>query len=305
MKKNIWRILFWGLILILCITLGTVGYLENRRKNDEAGIVLNRIKNILDNSYIINRYKEANTEININVNKNKLFISFSSVTEDEYVYVLENNILSTKYNKNDSAGRDILMAVTDSIAVLNGEASDQVYSIFQNNKIDNFTIDEGIEITYNLNSVEVLLNTNVAVTPRVSVNQVSYFLYEDFSEEEKENYDLIKTKGNIIFIRENENEFAIAEIGSISNDAKESLKNIIIYFYGTEYSNRLDNVDFTNKTDYKDELIEILFNPDENEIESDHIATLIGNMSIPENGGHASDDDVTNYELLRVKINIE
>ena len=149
------------------------------------------------------------------------------------------------------------------------------------------------------------MNTNVAVTPRVSVNQVSYFLYEDFSEEEKENYDLIKTKGNIIFIRENENEFAIGEIGSISNDAKESLKNIIIYFYGTEYSNRLDNVDFTNKTDYKDELIEILFNPDENEIESDHISTLIGNMSIPENGGHASDDDVTNYELLRVKINIE
>ena len=33
MKKNIWRILFWGIILLLCMTLGIVGFLENRRIN--------------------------------------------------------------------------------------------------------------------------------------------------------------------------------------------------------------------------------------------------------------------------------
>ena len=305
MKKNIWRILFWGLILIICLTLGTVGYLENRRINDEAEVLLNKIKTILNDSYIINKYEESNIEININVKGNKLTITFSGSTEKDYVYSLKNNVLNTQYSKNDMTGREMLIAVTDSIAVLNGESSNQVYSIFQNNSIDNYTFDEGIKITYNMSTTDVILNTNVAVTPHVTETQISYFLYEDFSEEEKENYNLIKTKGNLIFIRENETEFALAEINALSNDAKESLKNIIIYFYGTEYSNKLSNVDFDNKTDYEDELIKIMFNPEENEYESNNIPNLVNNISTPETDENDSNNTTNSYEFIRVKINIE
>ena len=305
MKKNIWRILFWGLILLICLTLGTVGYLENRRINNEAEVLLNKIKTILNDSYIINKYEESNIKIDINVKGNKLTITFSGSTEKDYVYNLKDNVLSTQYNKNDTTGREMLIAVTDSIAVLNGESSNQVYSIFQNNSIDNYTFDEGIKITYNMSTTDVILNTNVAVTPHVTETQISYFLYEDFSEEEKENYNLIKTKGNLIFIRENETEFALAEINALSNDAKESLKNIIIYFYGTEYSNKLSNVDFDNKTDYEDELIEIMFNPEENEYESNNIPNLVNNISTPETDENDSNNTTNSYEFIRVKINIE
>lgn len=305
MKKNIWRILFWGLILLICLTLGTVGYLENRRINDEAEVLLNKIKTILNDSYIINKYEESNIEININVKGNKLTITFSGSTEKDYVYSLKNNVLNTQYSKNDMIGREMLIAVTDSIAVLNGESSNQVYSIFQNNSIDNYTFDEGIKITYNMSTTDVILNTNVAVTPHVTETQISYFLYEDFSEEEKENYNLIKTKGNLIFIRENETEFALAEINALSNDAKESLKNIIIYFYGTEYSNKLENVDFETKTDYEDELIKIMFNPEENEYESNNIPNLVNNISTPETDENDSNNTTNSYEFIRVKINIE
>lgn len=305
MKKNIWRILFWGLILLICLTLGTVGYLENRRINNEAEVLLNKIKTILDDSYIINKYEESNIKIDINVKGNKLTITFSGSTEKDYVYNLKDNVLSTQYNKNDTTGREMLIAVTDSIAVLNGESSNQVYSIFQNNSIDNYTFDEGIKITYNMSTTDVILNTNVAVTPHVTETQISYFLYEDFSEEEKENYNLIKTKGNLIFIRENETEFALAEINALSNDAKESLKNIIIYFYGTEYSNKLSNVDFDNKTDYEDELIKIMFNPEENEYESNNIPNLVNNISTPETDENDSNNTTNSYEFIRVKINIE
>lgn len=305
MKKNIWRILFWGLILLICLTLGTVGYLENRRINNEAEELLNKIKTILNDSYIINKYEESNIKIDINVKGNKLTITFSGSTEKDYVYNLKDNVLSTQYNKNDTTGREMLIAVTDSIAVLNGESSNQVYSIFQNNSIDNYTFDEGIKITYNMSTTDVILNTNVAVTPHVTETQISYFLYEDFSEEEKENYNLIKTKGNLIFIRENETEFALAEINALSNDAKESLKNIIIYFYGTEYSNKLSNVDFDNKTDYEDELIKIMFNPEENEYESNNIPNLVNNISTPETDENDSNNTTNSYEFIRVKINIE
>lgn len=305
MKKNIWRILFWGLILLICLTLGTVGYLENRRINNEAEVLLNKIKTILNDSYIINKYEESNIKIDINVKGNKLTITFSGSTEKDYVYNLKDNVLSTQYNKNDTTGREMLIAVTDSIAVLNGESSNQVYSIFQNNSIDNYTFDEGIKITYNMSTTDVILNTNVAVTPHVTETQISYFLYEDFSEEEKENYNLIKTKGNLIFIRENETEFALAEINALSNDAKESLKNIIIYFYGTEYSNKLENVDFDNKTDYEDELIKIMFNPEENEYESNNIPNLVNNISTPETDENDSNNTTNSYEFIRVKINIE
>lgn len=305
MKKNIWRILFWGLILLICLTLGTVGYLENRRINNEAEVLLNKIKTILNDSYIINKYEESNIKIDINVKGNKLTITFSGSTEKDYVYNLKDNVLSTQYNKNDTTGREMLIAVTDSIAVLNGESSNQVYSIFQNNSIDNYTFDEGIKITYNMSTTDVILNTNVAVTPHVTETQISYFLYEDFSEEEKENYNLIKTKGNLIFIRENETEFALAEINALSNDAKESLKNIIIYFYGTEYSNKLSNVDFDNKIDYEDELIKIMFNPEENEYESNNIPNLVNNISTPETDEDDSNNTTNSYEFIRVKINIE
>lgn len=305
MKKNIWRILFWGLILLICLTLGTVGYLENRRINNEAEVLLNKIKTILNDSYIINKYEESNIKIDINVKGNKLTITFSGSTEKDYVYNLKDNVLSTQYNKNDTTGREMLIAVTDSIAVLNGESSNQVYSIFQNNSIDNYTFDEGIKITYNMSTTDVILNTNVAVTPHVTETQISYFLYEDFSEEEKENYNLIKTKGNLIFIRENETEFALAEINALSNDAKESLKNIIIYFYGTEYSNKLENVDFETKTDYEDELIKIMFNPEENEYESNNIPNLVNNISTPETDENDSNNTTNSYEFIRVKINIE
>ena len=305
MKKNIWRILFWGLILLICLTLGTVGYLENRRINNEAEVLLNKIRTILNDSYIINKYEESNIKIDINVKGNKLTITFSGSTEKDYVYNLKDNVLSTQYNKNDTTGREMLIAVTDSIAVLNGESSNQVYSIFQNNSIDNYTFDEGIKITYNMSTTDVILNTNVAVTPHVTETQISYFLYEDFSEEEKENYNLIKTKGNLIFIRENETEFALAEINALSNDAKESLKNIIIYFYGTVYSNKLSNVDFDNKTDYEDELIKIMFNPEENEYESNNIPNLVNNISTPETDENDPNNTTNSYEFIRVKINIE
>ena len=302
MKKNIWRILFWGLILILCLTLGTVGYLENRRINDQAEILLNKIKNILKDSYIITKYEESNVKIDINVKGNKLTITFSDSTEKDYVYSLKDNVLSTQYSKNDTTGREMLVAVTDSIAVLNGESSNQVYTVFQNNSIDNYTFEEGIKITYNLTTTDAILNTNVAVTPHITENKISYFLYEDFSEEEKENYSLTKTKGNLIFIRENETEFALAEINKLSNDAKESLKNIIIYFYGTEYSNKLENVDFENKINYEDEIIKIMFNPEENEYESKTIPKLVENILTPEKGENEANNTKNKYEFIRVTI---
>lgn len=302
MKKNIWRILFWGLILILCLTLGIVGYLENRRINDQAEILLNKIKNILKDSYIITKYEESNVQIDINVKGNKLTITFSDSTEKDYVYSLKDNVLSTQYSKNDTTGREMLVAVTDSIAVLNGESSNQVYTVFQNNSIDNYTFEEGIKITYNLTTTDAILNTNVAVTPHITENKISYFLYEDFSEEEKENYSLTKTKGNLIFIRENETEFALAEINKLSNDAKESLKNIIIYFYGTEYSNKLENVDFENKINYEDEIIKIMFNPEENEYESKTIPKLVENILTPEKGENEANNTKNKYEFIRVTI---
>ena len=113
MKKNILRILFWGLILLICLTLGTVGYLENRKINNEAEVLLNKIKTILNDSYIINKYEESNIELNINVKGNKLTITFSGSTEKDYVYSLKNNVLNTQYSKNDMTGREMLIAVTD------------------------------------------------------------------------------------------------------------------------------------------------------------------------------------------------
>ena len=284
MKKNIWRILFWGLILLVCLTLGIVGFLENKRINDVSEIKLNDIKDILDDSYIINTYKEANVQINTSVKGNNLTITFSSAVEHDYVYTLKGNILNTEYDKTDETSIDILMAVTDSIAVLNGENSDNVYSIFRNNEIDNYTLDEGIEITYNNNQANVKLNINKAVTPRITTNdETSYFTFTDFTEEDITNHNFTKSKSNLILIRENETEFALAETNTLSSNTLESLKNIIIYFYGTEYSNELNNIDFDSKANYTSELIEITFNPEKNEYELNNITS--------------------NHEFIRVKIN--
>lgn len=282
MKKNIWRILFWGIILLLCMTLGIVGFLENRRINEEAEIVLNDLNNIVKNSYILDKYDLPNVEITSNVKGNELIITYSGSRENNYTYTLKDNILTTSYDASDNIGRDILIAVTDSIAVLNGERSGNVYELFQTTTINNYKINEGIEISTNTSVVEAKLDINIAVIPYSAEPKISYFLYEDFSEEDKTNYNLIKSKNNLILIRQNEFEFSLAENNQLTSDLEESLKNIIIYFYGTDYSNRLSNVDFTNKTNYSDEKIEVTFNPEKNTIEQTNI------------------DE--NYEFVRIKI---
>ena len=282
MKKNIWRILFWGIILLLCMTLGIVGFLENRRINEAAEIVLNDLNNIVKNSYILDKYDLPNVEITSNVKGNELIITYSGSRENNYTYTLKDNILTTSYDASDNIGRDILIAVTDSIAVLNGEESGNVYELFQTSTINNYKINEGIEISTNASLVEVTLNINIAVIPYSEEPEISYFLYEDFSEDDKTNYNLIKSKNNLILIRQSEFEFSLAENNQLTSDLEESLKNIIIYFYGTDYSNRLSNVDFTNKTNYSDEKIEVTFNPEKNTIEQTNI------------------DE--NYEFVRIKI---
>ena len=48
-----------------------------------------------------------------------------------------------------------------------------------------------------------------------------------------------------------------------------------------------------------------MFNPEENEYESNNIPNLVNNISTPETDENDSNNTTNSYEFIRVKINIE
>lgn len=273
MKKNIWRILFWGIIAVICTVLGIVGYLQNNVGTESDRIILKNIANTFNSSSKLKEYESIGTHITASVKGRKIVIKYRGASEHDYTYTYEDGVLSSSFDKNDSTANNIMIFMTDAVAVYNGQTEGETYELFTSNEILNYNLESGIEIIHEQNKTKIKLNTSVAVISKEEESdegnddEIAYFLVEDFNSRDKSDTNLTKTKGNITLQRENEYIFTVSE-KSLTDDAFESLKNILIYFYGEEYSAILDEVNFIDEANYFGDIISIEFNPDKNEFEN-------------------------------------
>ena len=144
-KSNILRLIFWGLITICLFSAAIVGSIYNNRIFNSRKDDLEKIIMIFENSKIIKNYHSIDTRINAELEGKNIKITYDGADVKEYVFKLKDGYLETNINQNDSIGKIIVMVITDAIAINKGRNEESTYIVFNNNKMLDYKLEEGIE----------------------------------------------------------------------------------------------------------------------------------------------------------------
>lgn len=143
-KEYIYRTIFWGLILLIILGLGTYGMIENDKKFDTNREEAQSIVDIFNNNETIKQYKTVGSNVDAKVKKRNIVVSFN---ENNYAFKINDNYLETTISKNDSIGKIITMIMADSIAVKLGSVEKSTYEFFNQDTVYNMTLEQGILYT--------------------------------------------------------------------------------------------------------------------------------------------------------------
>lgn len=99
--KNIWRIIFWGIILIISLCAGVLGVIYsnqnfNKRKNDLVNIV-----ETFNSNQLINNYKKIDVNLNAKLSDKNIIVSYTGNVNKDYIFKFKKNYLETTISKND------------------------------------------------------------------------------------------------------------------------------------------------------------------------------------------------------------
>ena len=95
--KHLYRLIFWGVIFIICIFLGVLGFLENQKNLKQYEEELNTISNNFNKSELVNEYNSKDIYFKSKIENNKLIIDYKSYEEKEYVFKLHDGYIETSY----------------------------------------------------------------------------------------------------------------------------------------------------------------------------------------------------------------
>lgn len=138
------RIIFWGIICFLCLSLGIVGLIYNNRIFNQRKSELNELVNLFNETNIIKKYNSFGININAKLEDKNIIVTYN---ENELIYEFKGNYLEIDTPENSDIIYNITMAVADSIATYYGNNKDYVNEYFTNNQVYSFTLDDGIEFT--------------------------------------------------------------------------------------------------------------------------------------------------------------
>ena len=155
--KNIWRIVFWGIICMLCLSAGIFGIIYNNQNfNKRKDDLLNIVKTFNSNQ-LINEYKKININLNSNLQDKNLVVTYTGNISNEYTFKLKNNYLETTINKSDNIANIVVMLIADSISTIHGEKQNSINDLFDNN-IYNYKFEDGISFIDKSNKYLVKIN---------------------------------------------------------------------------------------------------------------------------------------------------
>ncbi len=144
--KHLYRIIIYGIILVICIVMGLLGFSEKNRQFSNKKEELTSIISSINNSNYVKNYKENGVIINAKLYNKSILISYQGVNNYNYKFTLGNNYLYAKYNENDAIANMFVMLLADSIGQYYGENEGYSYEIFTNNYYMSSSFNDGIEI---------------------------------------------------------------------------------------------------------------------------------------------------------------
>lgn len=159
--KNIYRIIIWGLVFVLCLTAGTYGLYTNYKVLKDKKELINYMVEKFNDSEYLNNFKSNNVIINAKNKGTNIIVTYESYTIIKYTFNIKENHIETSYQKSDSFGKVMVMLMADAVSQYYGTEKGNIYPLFNNNdELYTYTLDKGIIYEEADNTYTVKLNLN-------------------------------------------------------------------------------------------------------------------------------------------------
>lgn len=184
-KGNKYRILFWGIIMIILCACSIIGLIFLNKGYGIEGKTLIKLKPIVEtfnNLNDIKRYNAIGIKINSQVKNKKIIIKYKSANNSyatfEYKYELINNeeYLINEFNTQDKEISNIVLKyMADAVSVLNGYKENELYTVYTFDELEKLSLHNGIEIKTQFNITTVKINLSNPILKKYYQNNTEYF----------------------------------------------------------------------------------------------------------------------------------
>ena len=182
--KNKYRIIFWGFILLICLSCGITGIIKNNTIFKGQSDKFNKIIENFNNSTLLRDYKTREINIKARLKGKNIVVNYEGMQSKTFKFINKENYLEVKYSKDDNFGYIIVMLMTDSISEYYNQQDEIVYPLFNNQEVMNYTLKDGIEITTKDNDYIVKINLDTPLLlPTIENNTKEEIVPEEVNEE--------------------------------------------------------------------------------------------------------------------------
>lgn len=182
--KNKYRIIFWGFILLICLSCGITGIINNNTIFKGQSDKFNKIIENFNNSTLLRDYKTREINIKARLKGKNIVVNYEGMQSKTFKFINKEKYLEVKYSKDDNFGYIIVMLMTDSISEYYNQQDEIVYPLFNNQEVMNYTLKDGIEITTKDNDYIVKINLDTPLLlPTIENNTNEEIVPEEVNEE--------------------------------------------------------------------------------------------------------------------------
>lgn len=259
--------IFIALGIIICLVVIVIGiYGIFIVGKDDNKITLKSIANKFEISETKDYLIDYSNTFSVTASKDQIVIK---ANDNEYRYILNDNILTTTINKEDTNGIMLALMLIDNIEQLHDYEAEQIFNILNSEQIEEYTIDKGVEITYN--EKDAIIKVDISKKLEIIDFSKLYFTKESLSDIEeflKDRGCVHKIKGYLILNKcgdEKENVITIGEKNNLTENTYKSLLNVIEIILNTEEKEKFEN-EFPTLENKSSEKYNLILNPELDEL---------------------------------------
>lgn len=241
-KGNKTRLIVWGLVWIIVLTLGGFGYYSYLNGHGIKGEVRQNLKPIVETFNKLKgleTYKNAGITINAEIKDTEIIVTYKTTGATatftfDYQNISNEKVLHMKYSSADEATANVIIkSMIESVSIINNHKEGEVFNRFKLEDFYNTTILEGIQIKNGSNENEIYINIGKSIldTKKPEIKAV-IIVRNDLNNLDAEltaNKEFLLNKETVtLYVTESTKEYAIYIVDTNeTNDNYTSVTNVI------------------------------------------------------------------------------
>ncbi len=171
-KGNKTRLIFWGIIWIIVLTLSGIGYYGYLSGHGVKGEVRHNLKPIVEkfNSLKgLESYKSAGINISAEIKDTQIIVTYKTTGATatftfDYQTISTEKVLYMKYSSADEATANLMIkSMIEAVSMVNGHNEGEVFDTYKIEDFYNTTILDGVQIKSVTNGNEVYIDINKSI----------------------------------------------------------------------------------------------------------------------------------------------